>query len=129
MDSKAFLLCPLQAPVSSPEGLTRLWVFTVAAFPKQAVPLEELHKEGNVSRCDCRHVVAVDDPEIPCGNSACGLQMEVLAASVSPPANVKQLLSYQSCCPRVDLQLVGHSRIQKRSWWLHRQERRAPPDS
>ena len=27
--------------------------------------------------------------EIPCGNSACGIQMFVLAASVSPPANVK----------------------------------------
>ena len=26
---------------------------------------------------------------IPCGNSACGFQILVLAASVSPPANVK----------------------------------------
>ena len=26
-----------------------------ATFPKQDVPLEELHKEGNVSRCDCKH--------------------------------------------------------------------------
>ena len=26
-----------------------------ATFPKQDVPLEELHKEGNVSRCDSKH--------------------------------------------------------------------------
>ena len=25
------------------------------SFPKQDVPSEELHKEGNVSRCDCKH--------------------------------------------------------------------------
>ena len=26
-----------------------------ATFAKQDVPLEELHKEGSVSRCDCKH--------------------------------------------------------------------------
>ena len=26
-----------------------------ASFPKQGVLSEELHKEGNVSKCDCKH--------------------------------------------------------------------------
>ena len=27
----------------------------LASFPKQDVLSEELHKEGDVSRCDCKH--------------------------------------------------------------------------
>ena len=82
-----------------------------ASLPKQDVPSEELHKEGNISRSDCKHHCSGSDnpysritpkprrkgvnsfdttlTEIPCGNSVCRIQMFLLAGSVSPPANVK----------------------------------------
>ena len=68
-----------------------------AFYRKQGVLSEALHREGNVSRCDCniqadeKGVVSFETTftEIPCGNAACGIQMFVLAASISPPANVK----------------------------------------
>ena len=92
-----------------------------ASFPKTDVLFEELYREGNISKCDSKPIVVVVDnqptkpmrngvdsfdtafTEIPCGNSACGTQMFVHAASVSPPANVMPT----SECPRIDLQLLG----------------------
>ena len=47
-------------PVSSRAGFTRFWVLSrihclSASFLKHDVLSEGLHKEGNVSRCDCKH--------------------------------------------------------------------------
>ena len=62
--------------------------------------------------------------KILCLNSVCGIQILVLAASVSLPANVKPSSVVSIVVPRIDPQLVGHHESR-----ILRQGLRTPPDS
>ena len=85
-------------------------------FPKQDVLLKKNYtKKVTFQNVTVHTIVVVDSfdttfTEIPCGNSACGMQIFVFAASVSPPAKVK---------PTSVVSIVVYSYRSATSWTTH----------